>query len=165
MKILFDVDHSFTYCHGGVQVLVENIMKHLPEFGVEVEPLRWWEKKQSAAILQLFYNPTPTALFAKNFMKRHLMPGGKILASTPNPFCYYFVARLFSKGTFVANFYHSSWISPSNALGIANRCNLQRSQYCVFDGSKIIIKKLIKKLLPAEFKYITHVYEFMHQTP
>jgi len=65
MKILFDVDHPFSYCHGGVQVLVENIMKHLADFGVEVEPLRWWEKNQMADVLQLFYNPTITATYVK----------------------------------------------------------------------------------------------------
>ncbi|MFA7062326.1 MAG: glycosyltransferase family 4 protein [Pedobacter sp.] len=65
MKILFDVNHSFSYCHGGVQVLVENIMKCLPDYGVKVEPLRWWEKNQSSDILQLFYNTDAATPYAK----------------------------------------------------------------------------------------------------
>jgi glycosyltransferase involved in cell wall biosynthesis len=65
MKVLFDVDMPFAWAHGGVQVLVEELMKHLPMVGVEVEPLKWWDPKQKADIINLFYHPDQKLIFAK----------------------------------------------------------------------------------------------------
>ena len=66
MKILFDVDHAFAWAHGGVQNLVEDLMLNLPKFGVEVEPLKWWDKEQKGDIIHTFYKPGSVMNFAKN---------------------------------------------------------------------------------------------------
>jgi len=65
MKVLFDAKPPFAWAHGGAQVLVEKLMQHLPELGVEVEPLRWWDEKQFGDILCLFYWPNNSILYAK----------------------------------------------------------------------------------------------------
>ena len=65
MKILFDVEYPFASAHGGEQVLVEGLMTHLPELGVEVEPLKWWDEKQHGDIINMFYLPSNAAKFAK----------------------------------------------------------------------------------------------------
>jgi hypothetical protein len=66
MKILFDVDHCFAWAHGGVQNVVENIMKSLPKHGIEVEPLRWWDKEQKGDIIHTLYKPGSILNLAKN---------------------------------------------------------------------------------------------------
>ncbi|MDE3015671.1 MAG: class I SAM-dependent methyltransferase [Pseudomonadota bacterium] len=67
----------------------------------------------------------PVALL--NFAKRHLAAGGKILISTPNPFCLSF-QRARRKSTnrpfFMANFEHLSWVTPTNANELARRAGL-----------------------------------------
>lgn len=65
MKIIFDAKPPFAWAHGGAQVLVEKLMQYLPELGVEVEPLRWWDEKQTGDILSLFYWPDSNILYAK----------------------------------------------------------------------------------------------------
>jgi glycosyltransferase involved in cell wall biosynthesis len=65
MKVLIDVDHAFSWAHGGVQVLVENLLKNLPDQGVDVEPLRWWDETQTGEILHLMYPASEVHLFAK----------------------------------------------------------------------------------------------------
>jgi glycosyltransferase involved in cell wall biosynthesis len=65
MKVVFDVDVPFAWAHGGVQVLAEKLMSHLPKLGVEVEPLRWWDPNQKADILNLFYHPGENVRFAQ----------------------------------------------------------------------------------------------------
>ena len=65
MKVLLDVDHSFAWAHGGVQTIAENLLRLLPQFGVEVEPLRWWDAKQNGDLLHTFYMPRGVHLLAK----------------------------------------------------------------------------------------------------
>jgi glycosyltransferase involved in cell wall biosynthesis len=65
MKILFDVEHPFAWAHGGVQVLVENLMKHLKELGVEVDYVKWWDPQQKGDIVSVFCPPTNVLRFAK----------------------------------------------------------------------------------------------------
>jgi len=58
MKVLIDNNHSFAYAHGGIQTFINNLIKFLPNTGVEVEPLRWWDEKQFGDIIHFFYRPT-----------------------------------------------------------------------------------------------------------
>lgn len=37
MKVLFHVDHSFSWAHGGVQNRVEQLLTFLPTYGVDAE--------------------------------------------------------------------------------------------------------------------------------
>lgn len=66
MKVLFHVDHSFAWAHGGVQNLVQDLMQILPKFGIEAEPLRWWDKEQKGDIIHTFYKANSVLNFAKN---------------------------------------------------------------------------------------------------
>ena len=65
MKVLFHVDHSFAWAHGGVQNLVEHLLKFLPIYGVDAEPLRWWDASQHGDILHVFYKPGAVIELAK----------------------------------------------------------------------------------------------------
>jgi len=65
MKVLFDAKPPFAWAHGGAQVLVEKLMRHLTELGVEIEPLRWWDEKQTGDVLCLFYWPNSSIQYAK----------------------------------------------------------------------------------------------------
>jgi SAM-dependent methyltransferase len=63
------------------------------------------------------------------FARRHLANGGLILATTPNPFFYRFLARTMRIGTFVANAEHVAWITPSMALELGRRVGLNLTTY------------------------------------
>jgi len=52
MKVLFNCHTPFMLAHGGAQIQIEQTMRALGKAGVEVEPLRWWDDKQSGDILQ-----------------------------------------------------------------------------------------------------------------
>src|SRR4051794_28349596 len=45
--------------HGGGQVQIEQTMAALMKVGVEVEPLRWWDDKQTGDIIQQFGRISP----------------------------------------------------------------------------------------------------------
>src|SRR6266850_4522796 len=61
MKVAFDCSLPFMLAHGGAQIQIEQTMRALGEAGVEVEPLRWWDGKQTADILQYYGRMSPTA--------------------------------------------------------------------------------------------------------
>jgi glycosyltransferase involved in cell wall biosynthesis len=54
MKVLFNCPVPFNLAHGGVQVQIEQTQAALGKIGVEVEPLRWWDEKQSGEVLHNF---------------------------------------------------------------------------------------------------------------
>ncbi len=64
MKVIFDVGHPFAWADGGASVLCERVMQGLRARGVEVEPLRWWDRKQSGDLLQTFRVPDNVTRFA-----------------------------------------------------------------------------------------------------
>lgn len=112
----------------------------------------------------------PVALL--EFAKRHLNGGkGRILVSTPNPFCFsYLTARLRKKNYrpfFIANFEHLGWITPTNANELARRSGLQLTKIyfprTALSGRKIL-KALIERMLHAcnlaELAHKEYVYEF-----
>ena len=60
MKVIISTTPSFFLTHGGVQTLVESVMRELAGLGVEVEPERWWDENQEADIIHYFNRPTST---------------------------------------------------------------------------------------------------------
>lgn len=59
------------------------------------------------------------------FASRHLLPGGVICVTTPNPFFWRHFLRIFREQTFVSNAEHISWVSPSMAIELARRSQLK----------------------------------------
>ncbi len=51
MKVLFFNTPPFFLAHGGMQTLIDALMRELAGLGVEVEPERWWDEKQTGDIL------------------------------------------------------------------------------------------------------------------
>jgi glycosyltransferase involved in cell wall biosynthesis len=51
MKILINCSLPFALTHGGQQIQVERTQAALQSIGVEVEPMRWWDDKQSGDII------------------------------------------------------------------------------------------------------------------
>lgn len=91
------------------------------------------------------------------FAKRHLKPSGKIIVSTPNPYFYKYIYRCLKETTFIANFEHNFWITPSMALEIARRSELEFSEYLFFISKnqlKAYIQKKAPELIFSDFTYI-----------
>ena len=65
MKILFQTNIPFGWAHGGCQLLVERVMAEVARLGAEVEPVRWWDPKQTGDILQLFCYPREEHIYAR----------------------------------------------------------------------------------------------------
>jgi glycosyltransferase involved in cell wall biosynthesis len=51
MKVLFSHPLPFFLAHGGAQTLIEALMRELSNLGVTVEPVRWWDEKQTGDII------------------------------------------------------------------------------------------------------------------
>lgn len=64
----------------------------------------------------------PVALL--RFAARHLADGGLIVCTTPNPLFYENALAILRHGRLIANAEHVSWITPSNAMELANRAGL-----------------------------------------
>lgn len=60
MKVLFYSANPFFLAHGGTQTLLESLMREIAAAGVEVEPARWWDDKQTGDILHFMNRPTAT---------------------------------------------------------------------------------------------------------
>ncbi len=66
MKVLFSTSLPFFLAHGGIQTLAEALMRELAGLGVEVEPVRWWDERQTGDIIHYIGRPNITELrFAK----------------------------------------------------------------------------------------------------
>jgi len=95
------------------------------------------------------------------FARRHLAPGGRVLVSTPNAFYWYFIRQVFIKGTFVTNFDHTCWVTPSIAVELGRRAGLGLRQYYVFDGCRSLLKRLVKRFLSPELTSGQYLFEFI----
>lgn len=62
MKVLFDNPMPFQLAHGGAQTQIEETMRAVAELGVEVEPLRWWDDRQTGDLIHFF--GLPNALYS-----------------------------------------------------------------------------------------------------
>src|SRR2546425_1223221 len=70
MKVLFSHTLPFFLAHGGAQTLIEALMRELANLGVTVEPVRWWDEKQTGDIIHYVCRPNISSIrFAheKNF--------------------------------------------------------------------------------------------------
>jgi 2-polyprenyl-3-methyl-5-hydroxy-6-metoxy-1,4-benzoquinol methylase len=88
----------------------------------------------------------PVALL--RFARRHLVPGGKVLCTTPNAvFAPYLVAAL-RHGSYLPNAEHVAWISPSHALELAGRAGLELAEYWLISGDgKTPARKVLSTVL------------------
>ena len=54
MKILLNCNLPFALAHGGQQIQIERTLAGLVANGVEAEPLRWWDDRQTGDIIHYF---------------------------------------------------------------------------------------------------------------
>jgi glycosyltransferase involved in cell wall biosynthesis len=54
MKILFNCSLPFALAHGGQQIQIERTQAALESLGLQVEPLCWWDEKQTADLVHYF---------------------------------------------------------------------------------------------------------------
>ena len=54
MKIIIHCNVPFSLAHGGQQIQIERTLAALRENGVEAEPLRWWDDRQTGDIIHYF---------------------------------------------------------------------------------------------------------------
>lgn len=103
----------------------------------------------------------PVALLT--FAGRHLAPGGRILASTPNPFCRKFLRQFRRRGTMVVNLDHIAWITPTMAMELARRSQLELTAYHLVKpirGLSAWWKRLTWRWLePVEYSFSNYLYE------
>jgi len=57
MKVIFYQAQPFFLAHGGTQTLLESLMREIRGLGVEVEPARWWDERQTGDILHFMNRP------------------------------------------------------------------------------------------------------------
>ena len=57
MKVVFSHHLPFSLAHGGMQTLIESLMRELSVLGVEVEPERWWEPNQTCDVMHFVQRP------------------------------------------------------------------------------------------------------------
>jgi 2-polyprenyl-3-methyl-5-hydroxy-6-metoxy-1,4-benzoquinol methylase len=58
------------------------------------------------------------------FAARHLVLGGKIVVTTPNPYYVEYLWRVLREGKLVANYEHVSWVGESMAMELAHRAGI-----------------------------------------
>ena len=51
MKVIVSHNIPFYLAHGGLQTLIQALMKELTLLGVDVQPERWWDPDQTGDIL------------------------------------------------------------------------------------------------------------------
>jgi len=57
MKVMFSHSLPFSLAHGGIQTMIESLMRELSVLGVEVEPERWWDPNQTCDIMHFVQRP------------------------------------------------------------------------------------------------------------
>jgi len=86
------------------------------------------------------------------FAKRHCNKNGKIIVSTPNVFYYKNVLQVLKKTTFIANFQHTMWITPSMALEMARRSSLNFYGYRFFSKCHRFPQGILERKFPELLK-------------
>ncbi len=99
------------------------------------------------------------------FSKRHLTKDGVILASTPNPFSRKFIRQVRKNDTSIVNLDHIAWITPTMALEIGRRADLDLKHYFLIkkapnDAISRLVKSFIRRFEPTELPYPDFLYEF-----
>jgi glycosyltransferase involved in cell wall biosynthesis len=59
MRVLLSCHVPFSLAHGGAQIQIEQTRAALEQIGVEVEPLRWWDERQTGDVLHHFGRMPP----------------------------------------------------------------------------------------------------------
>ncbi|HXX53824.1 MAG TPA: methyltransferase domain-containing protein [Thermodesulfovibrionales bacterium] len=93
------------------------------------------------------------------FAGRHISQHGEIIVTTPNPFYHRYFFRNMRKGTFVANFEHTCWVTPSMALEIARRSGLRLKSYICFRPEHKF-QRLLSKVLSVETLVSSYTYVY-----
>jgi len=108
----------------------------------------------------------PSAML--RFARRHLRPGGRILASTPNPFSRKFIRQFLRETIMVVNLDHVAWITPSQAIELARRASLDLTAYHLIKPmspmKRLWKEKLQWRYSPAELNFPDYLYEFAIKT-
>jgi 2-polyprenyl-3-methyl-5-hydroxy-6-metoxy-1,4-benzoquinol methylase len=97
------------------------------------------------------------------FGARHLIPGGRLYATTPNPFSRKFYRRLRREGTMIVNLDHVFWITPTQAMEIGRRAGIPLVAYHLvkrYAGARLALKRLAWKFSPIEWSFPDFLYEF-----
>jgi 2-polyprenyl-3-methyl-5-hydroxy-6-metoxy-1,4-benzoquinol methylase len=97
------------------------------------------------------------------FAARHLVPGGRVYASTPNPFSRKFYRQFRRDGTAIVNLDHVCWITPTQALELARRAGLRLAAYHVvkpLGRRSRALRSLAWKIWPLEWSCPDYIYEF-----
>jgi 2-polyprenyl-3-methyl-5-hydroxy-6-metoxy-1,4-benzoquinol methylase len=103
----------------------------------------------------------PTRLL--RFAARHVMPGGRIFASTPNPFSRKWYKRFRGDGTAIANLDHVAWITPTQAMEIARRAGIRLVAYHLvkrYSPARLAVHRVVWRFSPLEWSFPDFVYEF-----
>lgn len=84
------------------------------------------------------------------FAKRHLLEGGEIIVSTPNPYFYRYIRQHSKIKTVIDNFEHICWITPTMANEIARRAGVIFDK-SIFLVSKNKIRRYLQKKSPENY--------------
>lgn len=105
----------------------------------------------------------PVALLS--FGRRHLAAGGRIYATTPNPFSRKHFRAFRRDGVMVVNLDHVSWVTPTNAMELARRTGGLR--LCAYHLIKPMtfwqrwVRDFAWRWTPVEYSFPEFVYEFI----
>jgi 2-polyprenyl-3-methyl-5-hydroxy-6-metoxy-1,4-benzoquinol methylase len=97
------------------------------------------------------------------FSARHLLPGGRILVSTPNPFSRKFFRRFRRDKAMIVNLDYVAWFTPTMAMEIARRSGLQLEHVHLvkpLSGFKRLVKRGTWRFQAAEYSFHDYLYEF-----
>ncbi|HNI73341.1 MAG TPA: hypothetical protein PLX65_07410, partial [Accumulibacter sp.] len=101
------------------------------------------------------------------FAGRHLTPGGRLYATTPNPFSRKFFRQFRkSNGLLAVNLDHVAWITPTLAMEIARRAAMTLEAYHLvkrFSPLTRRIKSVAWFFEPPEYSFPDYVYEFSNR--
>lgn len=105
----------------------------------------------------------PSALL--RFGKRHLAPGGRMFAATPNPFSRKFFRQFRRQGVMVVNLDHLAWFTPTMAVELGRRVGLELCAYHLvkpIGAASLALKSLAWRLgvSPVEYSFPDHLFEF-----
>jgi len=101
------------------------------------------------------------------FSERHLMPGGRIFVSTPNPFSRKSYRKFKRNKTVFVNLDHIAWFTPTMALEIARRSGLRLEHvHLIRHMSTLqrIVMKIAWMIEPVEFSFFGYLFEFTRPT-
>lgn len=104
------------------------------------------------------------AVLLLRFAARHLLPGGRIYATTPNPFSRKFFRQFKRDGVMVVNLDHVAWVTPTQAMELGRRAGIQLLAYHLIKPIHpfvLRLKQLIGwRLEPVEYSFHDYLYEF-----